>query len=346
MSSAASSASRSNPPSGRSSRLSSCPTAASASRRTRAAAVLILGFVSDARSWSRPPSSGGQEQNSLIGLTSFITRDPPMLPKLNRRRAQFVLTKIDEILAWEQRKEAEKDTRFVELGGYLCEVRAGQYWRLENVKSFDEFLERRFPESRRKAYYLMSIHEHLPPQVRRELKEVGWTKGVELAKLARRDRQGFDCATWLHKARAMPKDQFKQEVQKELTGQETEPWEIIYFKLYKSQIPVIEQAIETAALMLGTDKSRGYCLEMVCADFLAGANLENGNTDVLLQSVLRFFKFLPGEERKAFLHHVAEKAWRRKRQRSVGDLDRSVDILHFAQAAFLFLFLLQNSAAT
>ena len=80
-------------------------------------------------------------------------------------------------------------------------------------------------------------------------------QGVELAKLARRDGQGFDCATWLHKARAMPKDQFKHEVQKELTGQETEPWEIIYFKLYKSQIPVIEQAIETAALMLGTDKS-------------------------------------------------------------------------------------------
>ena len=244
----------------------------------------------------------------MVGLTSLITKKPPMLPKLNRRRALFVLTKIDEILAWEKRKEAERDTRFVELGRYLCEVRAGQYWRLENVKSFDEFLERRFPESRRKAYYLMSIHEHLPPQVRRELKEVGWTKGVELAKLARRDRQGFDCATWLHKARAMPKDQLKHEVQKELTGQETEPWEIIYFKLYKSQIPVIEQAIETAALMLGTDKSRGYCLEMICADFLAGANLENGNTDVLLQSVLRFFKFLPGEERKAFLHHVAKKA--------------------------------------
>ncbi len=44
------------------------------------------------------------------------------------------------------------------------------------------------PEFRRKAYYLMSIHEHLPPQVRRELKEVGWTKGLELAKLASRDR--------------------------------------------------------------------------------------------------------------------------------------------------------------
>jgi hypothetical protein len=62
-----------------------------------------------------------------------------------------------------------------------------------------------------------------------------------------------------------------------LPGRETEPWEIIYFKLYKSQLPVVEQAIETAALMLGSDKSRGYCLEMICADFLAGANLENEN---------------------------------------------------------------------
>jgi hypothetical protein len=231
-----------------------------------------------------------------------------MLPKLNRRRALFVLTKIDEILAWEKQKEVERDTRFVELGRYLCEVRAGQYWRMENVKSFDEFLERRFPESRRKAYYLMSIHEYLPPQARKDLKEVGWTKGLELAKIARRDRQRFDCATWLHKAREMPKEEFKQEVEKELTGQETEPWEIINFKLYKSQIPVVEQAIETAALMLGSDKSRGYCLEMICADFLAGANLENEDPDVLLQSALRFFKFLPGEEKRTFLHHVTEKA--------------------------------------
>ncbi len=91
-------------------------------------------------------------------------------------------------------------TGFVELGRHLCEVRAGQCWRLENLKSFDEFLGRRFPESRHKAYYLMSIHEH-QPQVRRELKEVGWTKGLELAKLARRQGQSFQSATWLYKAR-------------------------------------------------------------------------------------------------------------------------------------------------
>jgi hypothetical protein len=228
--------------------------------------------------------------------------------KYNRRRAQFVLSKIDEILAWEQRKETERDSKFVELGRYLCEVRAEQFWRLENLKCFDEFLERRFPGSRRKAYYLMSIHEHLPPQARKQLKEVGWAKGIELAKLAKRDRQHFDCATWLHRARQMPKEQFKQEVEKELTGRETEPWEIIYFKLYQSQIPVIERAIETAALILGSDRSRGYCLEMICADFLAGANLDNRDPETLLFSMTRFFKFLPPDNQQAFLKKFREEA--------------------------------------
>jgi len=118
--------------------------------------------------------------------------------------------------------------------------------------------------------------------------------------------QGFDCAPWVHKARIMPREQFRREVEKELTGRETEPWEIVYFKLYKSQIPVIEQAIETAGLMLGSDKSRGYCLEMICADFLAGANLDGGNPNILLYSMTRFFQFLPGEQRHAFAQEVAE----------------------------------------
>jgi len=243
----------------------------------------------------------------LIGLTGLITKNPPMLPKLNKKRAEFVLTKIDEILAWEQRNETERDTKFVELGRYLCEVRAGQYWRLENLKSFDEFLERRFPESRRKAYYLMSIHEQLPPEARKDLKQVGWTKGLELAKLARRHGKDFDCATWLHKARELPKESFKQAVEKDLNGSESEPWEILYFKVYRSQIPVIEQAIETAGKMLGSDKARGYCLEMICADFLAGANLDNQDPAALLQSVRRVFEFLPESQRQAFLELANEK---------------------------------------
>jgi len=94
---------------------------------------------------------------------------------------------------------------------------------------------------------------------------------------------------------------FRREVERELTGREEEPSELIYLK-------VIEQAIDTAALMLGSDKSRGYCLEMISADFLAGAHQENGNPEILLFSILRLFRFLPPAQRQEFLQRVTEAA--------------------------------------
>jgi hypothetical protein len=244
----------------------------------------------------------------LIGLTGLINGRPIMSPELNRPRASAVLGKIDEILSWEQTKERECDQRFIELGQYLCEVRAGQYWRLENLKSFDEYLEKRFPESRRKAYYLMAIHENLTRIPKQHLREVGWSKATEMAKVARRDGNEFDCATWLHKAKELPKEAFKREVERHLTGHETEPWEIIYFKLYKSQIPIIEQALETASLMLGAQKSRGYCMEMICADFLAGATLDEGNPEIFSAAVRRLIEFLPGPERLELIKNLKESA--------------------------------------
>ena len=243
----------------------------------------------------------------MIGLTSLrINGRPLMAPQLNRRRATFVLGKIDEILAWDKGKEQQRDARFVDLGRYLCEVRTGQYWRLENLKSFDEFLDRRFPDSRRKAYYLMTIHEHLTRIPKHTLKQIGWTKARELVKVARTEGQRFDCAPWVHKADAMPREEFKREVERHLTGRDTEPHEILYFKVYKSQLPVIEQALETAGLMLGSDKSRGYCLEMICADFLAGANLCEGQPDVLTLSLERLYSMLPEPQRIELLNKLRD----------------------------------------
>lgn len=232
-----------------------------------------------------------------------------MPPKLNTRRGLEVLSKVDEILHWEQSNDQERDSRFVELGRYLCEIRSGQYWRIQKLNSFDEFLETRFPESRRKAYYLMSIHEHLPKYSHSQLKSIGWSKATELVKVARSEGQDFDCATWMHKANSLPKEAFKREVEKHLTGRETEPYDFITFKVYKSQMKVLEEALETAALMLGSDKSRSYCLEMICADFLAGANLENASPDTLLLATRRLFAFLPAPLREAFILDRVEKQY-------------------------------------
>jgi len=241
----------------------------------------------------------------LIGLTNLWTdRRLAMPPELNVKRAVFVLGKIDEILAWDKTQAQERDLRFVDLGRYLCEVRAGQYWRIDKMKSFDDFLEKRFPASRRKAYYLMAIHENLTRVPKQQLREIGWTKATELAKIARREGERFESATWVHKAQALPKEEFKREVERYLTGRETEAWELLYFKVYKSQLAVIEQALETAALMLGSDKSRGYCLEMICADFLAGANLQPTNPEALCLAVHRLVNLLSPEQQQDLFQQV------------------------------------------
>jgi hypothetical protein len=64
------------------------------------------------------------------------------------------------------------------------------------------------------------------------------------------------------------------------------------------------QRVSANATMVGTDKSRGYCLEMICADFLAGANLENGNPEALLLSLDRLFGLLPTLQKQQFLEQV------------------------------------------
>ena len=60
--------------------------------------------------------------------------------------------------------------------------------------------------------------------------------------------------------------------------------------------------------MLGTDKSRGYCLEMICADFLAGASIDGNNPEILLQSISRYYRFLRSPQQDAFLSDVKPQA--------------------------------------
>jgi hypothetical protein len=40
---------------------------------------------------------------------------------------------------------------------------------------------------------------------------------------------------------------------------------------------------------------------------MTGAHLDNGNPEILLNSISRYYKFLPGEQRQAFLENLREK---------------------------------------
>jgi len=63
-------------------------------------------------------------------------------------------------------------------------------------------------------------------------------------------------------------------VHKTFMGEDYEPYEMVYFKLFESQLPVV-RALYVVSRMVGTERSRGYCLELVCADFLAGTALHS-----------------------------------------------------------------------
>jgi len=47
---------------------------------------------------------------------------------------------------------------------------------------------------------------------------------------------------------------------------------------------------------------------MICADFLAGASLEDGNAEVLLISLRQFYRFLPQQQQQQFLNELRRTA--------------------------------------
>jgi hypothetical protein len=62
--------------------------------------------------------------------------------------------------------------------------------------------------------------------------------------------------------------------------------------------------------MLGSDKSRGYCLEMICADFLAGSSTQENQLEVLVLSLERLYQTLPDEGQEKLLNSLKEGPWR------------------------------------
>jgi hypothetical protein len=62
----------------------------------------------------------------------------------------------------------------------------------------------------------MSIHDHLKHIPASGTEKLGWSRALELAKVARSEGRHFGCATWLHKAKEWTKEELKEEVYKEV----------------------------------------------------------------------------------------------------------------------------------
>jgi hypothetical protein len=78
-------------------------------------------------------------------------------------------------------------------------------------------------------------------------------------------------------AKELPKEDFKRVVNRWHSGKKPSLADHLFQVL---QEPVAgDRAGSRDSLDAFSDKSHGYCLEMICADFLAGAALETGGTE-------------------------------------------------------------------
>ena len=77
---------------------------------------------------------------------------------------------------------------------------------------------------------------------------------------------------------------------------------MVYFKLFESQPPVVERAVYVASWMVGTERSKGYYLELVCADFLAGRGEESSPEEILMV-IHRLVSLLPPEYQGRIARH-------------------------------------------
>lgn len=56
--------------------------------------------------------------------------------------------------------------------------------------------------------------------------------------------------------------------------------------------------------MIGSDTSRAYCLEMICADFLAGAPQDGDYGGLLLASILHLAHLLPRPDQQQLVREL------------------------------------------
>ena len=83
---------------------------------------------------------------------------------------------------------------------------------------------------------------------------------------------------------------------------------MLYSKVYKSQAVVIEQALKTASLMLDGQKIRGYSLEMICADVVAGTTSGEAHAELFTTPERRHLEFLSVPERLQLIESLKRTA--------------------------------------
>jgi len=167
-----------------------------------------------------------------------------------------------------------EDISYHALGGFLHVVYRQQYFVELKFDSFEDYCKERIGFSQRKALYLISIWEKFEKELkvpRHEYEGIEWSKLKEIVPVVNNENVN----RWLRIAKANTVEELRYQVRKELNPEdEIEKTVPMSIHLFPGEKEVVDRAFDIVRKMMprtdGSEPRRGQCLEMICADFLAG----------------------------------------------------------------------------
>jgi len=195
---------------------------------------------------------------------------------VDAKHGEIVLTQIDTCLADIRSAVKKAETTFVNLAMLLSEAKRSALWTLRGYESEQEWIDAIFPGSQAQYYDLIRIGTHLASYDQKLLEDIGRTKCTQLVRL-HIHYSGSVPDEWIEKARSTDTIKFAKMVRSHLeerSGKKKETAikdEMMTFRIFGDGIHIVHSAFERLAQELGSEKSMGYRLEMLCADYLSGA---------------------------------------------------------------------------
>lgn len=217
-----------------------------------------------------------------------------VLPPVNPIVARSVLLEVDSLINWQKNASAKAEKAGMRLARLVASVAENQYWIAVGMRSEKEYIEKTFPQSESQYYILKRVGGTLAQYPAEVLEEIGMSKCQDLVRI--HNHCGIIGANWFLWAKSDKRDQFRIRVRayiaKSLPPPKSEEDKLVGFKVWQSAVPVVNRAMEIAALESGSDsKSNNFVL--ICADFLAGHNddgprVKSGNLalKVIRESIL------------------------------------------------------------
>jgi len=236
-------------------------------------------------------------------------RDPQMPPEHSPEPGINLLEEVERQLEEIHSASLLAERSFVRVALLLNQVKRAKLWRLKGYRSEQDWIDKVFPQSPAQYYELVRIARQLGQIDQKILEEIGRRKCAYLARL-RIHLNGELPGEWIEKARSMDSSAFMQEVRNIIGADKDKPSAAIttledaaekrsgadymfQCRIFGNDIHVVKTAFERLAQIAGSEKSYGYLLSLLCADFLSGYT-EDGEGNVQRQNafILRIISSL------------------------------------------------------